>query len=264
MTRSRPKKTLSHAPLALALAQVRFSPLMLMGDYIAKIQDRFRQSGYPINGSMQVQEFLLGSTLNKAVVRPHWEFLSKDRTTSVVVNEGFVVVQTTMYDDFEAFLKAVADATEVVSSVVGALLIQRIGLRYVDLIRPREGESWEKYIQPGLCGFASNHFIADTALRLHQTVTGTPQGTMFVRLLQNRERAILPPDLASQSLLFPRVSPPAPDELLTVVDIDHFHESEPDDFERSRLERIAWELKNTSYEVFTDSIVTDHALEVWA
>jgi len=129
MTRKRAKKTLRNSPLVLVLCQVRFSPLMAMGDYIAKIQDKLRLSGYPINNTVQIHEIMLGAAGGKLLNRPQWEFLTKDRTTSVIVNEGFVVLQTTAYDDFEAFLAAVADATEIVSSVVGGLLVQRVGLR---------------------------------------------------------------------------------------------------------------------------------------
>lgn len=270
--RKGPKSTLRNSPLVLVLAQVRFSPLMAMADYIPKIQDRLRLAGYPVNASAPYQEIAFGrqglATAPRpqglaTAPRPHWEFLSKDRTISVVVSEGFVVVQTSSYRDFDAFLHSVTEVLEVVASIVGGLLVQRVGLRYVDLIRPRENESWEAYVREGLRGFLSPHFVDGTTLHLHQVVTRTPSGTMIVRLLQNRDLAILPPDLGTQTLMFPGIAPPSPAELLTLVDIDHFHECEPEEFDRQSLARIAWPLKNASYEVFRDSLFTDYALEVW-
>ena len=53
--RTRPKKKLTHAPLSLVLAQVRFSPLFLMGEYVPRIQDQLRQKGYPVNASVTVK-----------------------------------------------------------------------------------------------------------------------------------------------------------------------------------------------------------------
>ena len=263
--RKGPKRTLGNSPLVLVLAQVRFSPLLAMGDYIARIQDRLRVTGYPINATAQYQEVTFSQRgVPAAAQRAHWEFLSKDCTTSVIVNEGFVVVQTTAYDSFENFLKAITDVLAVVASEVGGLLVQRIGLRYVDLIRPKANESWEAYVKEGLRGFSSPHFFEDSAVHLHQIVTRTTSGAMIVRLLQNREGAILPPDLVTQTLAFPRVSPPNPGELLTLVDIDHFQECRPaEDFDSASLARMAWPLKTACHEVFTDSLVTDYALKVW-
>jgi hypothetical protein len=86
---------------------------------------------------------------------------------------------------------------------------------------------------------------------------------MIVRLLQNREMAILPPDLASQTLMFPHVAPPIRGELLTLVDIDHFAECESIDCTSELITRMAWPIKNASYDVFHDSVVTEHALKVW-
>jgi uncharacterized protein (TIGR04255 family) len=263
MKRDRPPQKLTNSPLALVLCQARFSPLLAMGDYIAKVQDRLRLSGYPMNASTQVQEVLFAPQGAKTAVRQHWEFLTKDRTTSVVVNQGFVVLQTTTYDTFEKFVLAVSDVVDVVASTVGGLLISRLGLRYIDVIRPREGESWRTYVQSGLHGFDSEVFAPDSAVQLHQTVTKTSAGTMIVRLLQNRDGALLPPDFANTALAFPQIQPPRQDELLTVIDIDHFRECEPDDFDRATFEDAAWQLKNGSYAVFADHIATPHALEVW-
>jgi uncharacterized protein (TIGR04255 family) len=232
-------------------------------DYIAKIQDQLRHAGYPINASTELQEVTLGQSAVSTSRRMHWEFLSKDSTISVIVSEGFVVVQTSAYNYFEDFLEKVTAVVAVVSGVVGGLLVQRVGLRYVDLIRPKDGESWEMYVREGLRGFVSRHFSEGTALHLHQIVTRTTSGAMVVRLLQNREMAILPPDLATGTLAFPRMVPPKQGELLTLVDIDHFQECPPEDFSPEMLARVAWPLKTASYEVFRDSLVTEHAIEAW-
>jgi uncharacterized protein (TIGR04255 family) len=234
-----------------------------MSDYIPRIQDQLRLAGYPVNASGQVQQLALGPGGLAASQRPHWEFLSKDRRVSVIVNEGFVVVQTSAYDCFEPFLESVTKVLDVLGSVVHGLLVQRVGLRYVDLIRPLANESWEAYVQPGLRGFSSPNFQENSPLHLHQVVTRTASGTMIVRLLQNRDTAILPPDLANQSLIFPHLAPPVLGELLTLVDIDHFTECEPVDCTSGLISGMAWPLKNASYDVFCDSLVTEHALKVW-
>lgn len=258
--REGPKRVLSKAPLVLVLAQVRFSPLMAMGDYISKIQDSLRRSGYPVNNTSQVQEISFGPQGPKSSINWRWEFLSKERTHSVVVNEGFAVVQTSAYTDFDEFQKRVLDAVQTISDVVGGLLVTRIGLRYVDLIRPLEGETWDVYVQPGMRGFSGKQY-STPPLQLHQVTGATPAGQMHVRLLQNRKGVFLPPDLVPEGLAF-RIPEQAPNELFTILDIDHFTELSTD-FDRDLLQQKFWQLKNIAHKTFMHELVTDHALKVW-
>lgn len=260
--REGPKRVLSKAPLVLVLAQVRFSPLMAMGDYISKIQDALRRSGYPINNTTQVQEISFGvQAAPKSSVTWRWEFLSKERTYSVVVNQGFVVVQTSAYTDFDEFHERVVQAAEIISNVVGGLLVTRVGLRYVDLIRPREQDTWDQYVQAGLRGFTGKHYV-DPPLQLHQVSGATAVGQMHVRLIQNRNGAFLPPDLETDTLAF-KIQPEIKHgELLTILDMDHFTEVSVD-FDRTLVRQRLWQLKNVAHKTFMEELVTPHALKVW-
>jgi len=260
--REGPKRVLSKAPLVLVLAQIRFSPLMAMGDYISKIQDALRRSGYPINNTAQVQEISFGAqSAPKSSVMWRWEFLSKERTYGVVVNEGFVVVQTSAYTDFDEFHERIVQAAEIISNVVGGLLVTRIGLRYVDLIRPQESDSWDQYVQPGLHGFIGQHYV-EPPLQLHQASGATTVGQMHVRLIQNRDGIFLPPDLATDTLTFPLQPELKPNELLTIVDMDHFTEMSVD-FDQMAVRQLLWQLKNVAHKTFMEELVTPHALKVW-
>lgn len=261
--RTRAKRKLANSPLSLVLCQVRFSPLMAMADYMPNVQDQLRRGGYPVNASIPVREFQLGSAVPAARDRIHWEFMAKDRRSSVVVAEGFVVLQTMAYDDFETFIEQLKTVVSTLDDTVGGLLLQRIGLRYVDAIVPREGETWRDYVQPCLHGFGSPLFKESEVLRLHQTVAQTAAGTMLVRLHQNREGNVLPPDLGSGGLSA-QARRAKQGEITTLLDIDHFHSCDEEEYDQERFEEVAWKLKEASYAVFADSVVTKHALEVWA
>lgn len=261
--RTRPKHKLTNAPRSLVLAQVRFSPLFLMGEYVPRIQDQLRQEGYPVNASVMVKEFQLAPSGSAARDHEHWEFMSKDRRTSVVVTEGFVVLQTTAYDDFEHFIAQLKAVVATVSDTVGGVLVERIGLRYVDAIVPKPGESWRQYVRATLHGFDSLLFNEAKTLRLHQTVAETDVGQIIVRLHQNLEAAVLPPDLGTGEL---KAQPTfaKPGEVVTLVDIDHFTKFEASrEYDPSHLETIAWTLKEGAYAMFADHVVTPYALKVW-
>src|SRR5512133_475357 len=247
MKRTREKLKLANSPLSLVLCQVRFSPLMNMAEYIPQVQDQLRRTGYPVNASVPIRELQLSMAGNSTLERVHWEFAAKSQRSSVVVTEGFLVLQTTEYDDFESFIAQLKTVVSTVNKAVDGLLIQRIGLRYVDAIVPKEGESWREYVKPSLHGFESALFKEDKVLRLHQTIAETEIGTMLVRLHQNRDGAILPLDLGTGTL---KAAPSTAKkgETTTLVDIDHFHVCDNAEYAEESLENIAWQLKNASYE----------------
>lgn len=262
MRRTRPKATLRSSPLILVLCQVRFSRLEAMSKYVPEIQDVIRRKGYPLNESKLVQEIQLTPSGPAAREQMRWEFLSKDQTSSVVLHEEFLVLQTTGYDDFETFLAQLEELIEILNASVGGLFVTRVGLRYVNVIIPQQAETWRDYVQQGLHGFDSSIFKEQRTFRLHQTTAETNAGTMVVRLHQNPQGNVLPPDLMGGTLKAP-IRFARPGELVTLVDIDHFHTCSADEYKRERLEEIGWQLKNGSYEVFADQIATPHALEVW-
>ena len=197
------------------------------------------------------------------IVQPHWEFQNPGRTASVVVNEGFVAFQTTAYETFDKFFEETQAAVNVVAQAVEGLLVQRVGLRYVDLIRPRAGESWTDYLRDGLHGLSTPAFLPDTVEHIHQTVGKTEVGTMVVRVLQNRKGSALPPDLTIHNLVLPPHARDLGSALTTVVDMDHYRDDLTDDYSRDRLSELGWQLKNTLYETFVDRVATDHAMQVW-
>ena len=174
---------------------------------------------------------------------------------------SLIVLQTTKYDDFEAFLDQLKQVVTALNTATGGIVLQRIGLRYVDAITPTAGSSWKQYVQPSLAGFESELFDEQQALRLHQTVATTPAGTMLVRLHQNRDGNVLPPDLAGGQLK-PRIESEK-GSLTTLLDIDHFRRCQDVEFNNRIFDGALWELKNGAFAVFRDSLVTDFAIEAW-
>ncbi len=99
MARTRETEKLTNSPLVLSLCQVRFSRLEAMGEYIPAILKELR-ADFPVNLSGQVQEVVMGVQGIRTSDRQRWEFVSQERHSSVVVNDGFVTFQTTDYDHF--------------------------------------------------------------------------------------------------------------------------------------------------------------------
>ena len=261
---------LSAHPLALALCHLRFSPVRQMERYTPAIQDAFRRTGFPIERAGKVHQVTFtpsDSAPVQLVEQQRWEYRNREETWSVLVTEDSVILQTTAYTRFEEFADRLQLAigtvlTESEQAQFG--LVHRVGLRYIDMVRPSPGKDFRFYLRQALHGVPDDVFHPGRHL-LHvesrgQTVVGGHPGTMIVRIVQNNQGHSLPPDLMAAA---PRHSPRAgPGELLTLIDMDHYVEGtfDPDP---EWVVASAYELHDHIVETFHDHVVTGEAIEEW-
>lgn len=258
---------LSKQPLVLVLCQVRFSPVRKMGDYIPGIQESFRRHGFPLERAGKIQQLTITPTGVQTVAQERWEYRTKDERWCITVLQESVVLQTTAYERFEGFaekleaaVKTVLEQTE--QDRLG--LIQRVGLRYIDLIQPRGGESYRDYLRPGFHGASDAPFVPGSH-RLHVESVGRTKvddlpGTMILRVSQNDQGLALPPDLISGAPAFkPRAKA---GELLTLVDMDHFIEGK---FEANAewATARAYLMHDQLIDSFHDHVVSEKAIDIW-
>ncbi len=262
MNRTQPPLQLTKSPLVLVLCQVRISAVRDMAKYIPKLQDRLRREEFPVDASRELVELNVpaeGSVTKRR--RAHWEFRTLQEDCSIIVGESAVSIQTTAYSSFERFLDVLLLAMTAVDKVVGDLVVERVGLRYVNLIEPQPHESWKNYVQPGYHGQENELMGTENTVSFMQTVADTgPNQSMIVRLAQNREGALVPPDLVPHRPVLERQAEEG--KLITLLDLDHFRESR----EPFRIENVmekAWEL-HAGLDVMFRAMVTPHALETWA
>ena len=261
---------LSHQPLVLVLGQVRFSPVRQMGDYISAIQEEFRRYGFPIERAGKVQQLILGPAGGvpvQVIEEQRWEYRTRDETWSILVMQDCVVLQTTAYGRFEDFADKLRHAlgTVLAKTEHDRLgVVQRVGLRYVDVVQPREGEDFRFYLRDGFHGVADEVFRPGTH-RLHvestgRTSVGDVPGTLVVRVVQNDQGVSLPPDLVGGA---PRhASRAAAGELITLIDMDHYIEGNfnPD---AEWVAARTYEMHDDVIETFHEHVITQAAIGVW-
>lgn len=258
--RTLPPLALSKSPLVLVLCQLRHAAIRDMGSYIPKIQDRLRRQGFPIDVSGEVREVAIRDGWPLMERHSHWEYRTRDERWSVIIREQAVVVQTTAYTGFDPFLDRLLLATDTVSEVVAELVVERVGLRYIDWIRPEKGESWKDYVKAGFHGIENRIVRPDQSVLFAQIISQTAERSRIIaRVAQNRERMVLPVDLLAHP---PALEVAVSDgEVVTLLDLDHFCE-ERIDYSREDLRNRAWKLHDGLDILFRD-MVTPHALEVW-
>jgi uncharacterized protein (TIGR04255 family) len=258
---------LAHQPLSLVLAQVKFSPLRQLAQYVPAIQEAFRRGGYPIERSGKLQQVTLaGAGAPQITEQQRWEYRTRSETKSVLVLEDSVVLQTTEYDRFESFANELVTAFRTVMEVTEHHkygVVQRLGLRYINRVRPSPGRDYRFYLKPGLCGAADAVFQPGTH-RVHVQSTGKTkladaEGVLVIRVSQ-MEGMALPLDVLTSAPKHALSAPPG--EMTTFVDMDHFVEGSFDpnaDWVGAR----AYELHDHVIEAFHNHVATPEAIEEW-
>lgn len=260
-TRTLPPLKLMKSPLVVVLAQVRISPVLQMETYIPRIQERLRHKAFPAFRPSKIQEFnLLPDGKAQVVSTDRWIFAEKDRRTAVVIAPDFVVLETSRYDVFDTFSDSFEVVLREIGDVVGIAFAERIGLRYIDLIRSAEGEELTDYLNPGLKGLSAVELETDRLLHRYEATGATKAGQLVVRLFQTTQGGVLPPDLVPGDVELGNIQP-VPNERVSILDIDHFSVTQRD-YDPAKLVDDMWTLHDASDKAFR-AAVTPKALERW-
>lgn len=262
MKRTLPALKLQNSPLVLVLLQVRIAPVMKMGDYIPDIQERLRRSGLPRFAAGEDIQLQMAQT---AVVNrtPRWEFQSRDQTRSVVITQDFITAQTTAYNVYKDFEEFFSNPLQVVGEIVEPSLVQRLGLRYVDLIRPGPESDIEDFLKPGLQGLKADDIGANNLLSRFEMLAQTEVGMMRIRCLQSNDGSPLPSDLRTNTLNLDATVANGLEvgETVAILDLDHFV-SEPMDYEHTSVVDSISDLHDNLDLAFR-AAVTEDAMTAW-
>ncbi len=263
MERSRAAIAFKKCPLVYVVAQVRFSAIESMPKYIPDIQDVFRKE-YPRFVKSEIRNLRLNPTGPPEMsVSPRFEFQNKERTCGIVVQSDSVAVHVSRYSSFDIFCSALEYGLNTVHTVVALGLVERIGLRYVDVVRPSKGEALSQYVHAGFLGFNDADVGVRSSKRMSVYQGETEAGTLLFRLVQRDDRGFLPPDIEPSPLNHdePEVQQ---GELVTLLDTDHFQDltKEPFDFSTEAVMQRLWRLHDNTDLVFR-AAVTPFALNAW-
>lgn len=258
--RSRPPLKLDQSPLALVMAQVRIGAVLRMEDYIPDIQERLRGAGYPRFAQAQTQEIRIAPALNSSPLlktSTKWLFGDRDNTTAVVVAPDFVLLETVAYDTFDEFMKQFTAALAVVGEVAKVDLAERVGLRYLDAVRPHGTDSLDDYLAPGIQGL-SLEGVGLSEQRGRYILEGkTSVGMMRLRLTRGQGRIPIPLDLQPPDLAWPAED----GEQYALLDFDHYKVGTMR-YETAGLTDLLWALHDPVEGAFREA-VTDLAMQRW-
>lgn len=258
---------MGQAPVFYTLSQVVFNPILQMAEFVPKIQDRLRLEGFPDFRKEQIRQIALalrqaeGEAPQVATQEgpTRWNFVDAGRTSGYLLQPNTLVYHTTAYETFEVFSKRLLDGLRLVHEHVGLAFIQRIGLRYLDAVLPKEGENLGQYLSASVLGLSSvvkgqlQHCFTETA-------NVTSDGTLVARVLITEGDLAIPPDLFPFGLAlgerFAKIK-----GRHAVLDTDHFS-VERFDFDLNRVAALL-DASHTRIDEAFRLTATDYARKAW-
>jgi uncharacterized protein (TIGR04255 family) len=125
---------LPEAPLVRVIAQVRFPPILAIGDSktVAPFQETIR-AAYPISEDERVHHIVLGPSGGPNVKEGHvWRFGDRSRNWRVSLGTDFVSLETKAYESRADFLDRLREVISGVETTLNPQEAQRLGVRYID------------------------------------------------------------------------------------------------------------------------------------
>ena len=247
---------LARSPLVLVLVQARFPKRIGMETDVEAFRKECDALGYPLFHEGSVQTIGIGIPGTPVASMPRWDFLDRTRHWNIVLTQDFLLLQTSEYHRFQEFLDRWKRILHAAHRTLGVRLIDRLGLRYVDLVQPTASERVADYVVQALAGyepepdsgFHRERHVAATVLR-------TDKGQMLVRV--SPATSPFPPDMDSVHLI--GLKSPAPGAVF--LDFDHAS-SDVIDFEPQIIAAATSGLHD-AHDLLFGKIATPYAMTAW-
>ena len=256
------------APVYYTIAQVRFNPVLSLESYVPGIQESFRKAGYPdfqpgVSIAFNLTPMLGGEGQAQQVPpvqrTERYVFSNMESTCGFILQQNALSYQATEYDVFETFSTAFLDGLQVLHKAVSLSFYERVGVRYLDAVFPRERESLADYLVPEVMGLVGK--LEGSLLHaFSETMTQTAVGTLVSRTIIETGKVGFPADLQLIGLKVPDRFAQL-DGLHATVDTDGFHEAR-EAFDRATLKARMFAIHDEIVKSFR-ATVTRHAVSVW-
>jgi uncharacterized protein (TIGR04255 family) len=186
-------------PVFLTIAQARFNPILKLSDFLADIQESFRQAGFPDFSSHRIASIQFLTQIGQPpaptpVSQETFLFGNVERTQLFILDQCSLTLQSTDYDRFEAFTAHFRDGLRRVDDSVKLAFSERVGLRYLDRVMPQPGETIGQYLKEQVHGLAS-HIGGKSLYSYAESMNAVENIKLRSRVLIQPGGLTFPPDL---------------------------------------------------------------------
>ena len=194
---------LKHPPVCLVLAQLKFNQVVSLSDaQLQQISARFASLGFVDFKKEQRKSVKISFSRDKVGKVEETEstaryvFGNSERNSNLVLDLDSLTTETSNYETSEAFFDLFSLALEAVHEVRTIAFYNRVGMRMIDAIQPRNGTSIADYIHPQLLGFLKLVEMPNMQYSFTQTQFGVSPQTLLVKTMQSPNGFLLPEDIA--------------------------------------------------------------------
>lgn len=258
---------MKNAPVYFTIAQVKFNPVLTLPTLIPAIQEYLRKKNYPDFRKSAVITFNLMLNVESENPTPvpqaieQFSFSNVTNTEVFSLDQGSLSFQVTAYENFERFSAQLVEILDLVHRTVGGLsYVERIGVRYLDAIIPKEDETLDQYLIPEVLGLYGK-LEGQVHHAFSETQIVDDDGSLVARTVIQHGKIGFPPDLQISGL---GIAKPFSEYLgpHALLDTD-----------ASYLQRLSFDLVEVvkrlsrlhdKTSVAFRSAVTEHALSTWA
>ncbi len=222
---------LKNPPVYLTLVQARFNPVLKLADYVPSIQEGMRKAGYPAYAQLSSVVMRLPSAqemqqqppaLPQPTQHVQYTFSNVEQTHSFVLGADALTFQSSDYGTYERFSAQFLEGLALVHQVVALDFTERVGLRYLDHVAPRAGETIEQYLVPEVLGLGAR-LGGEVMHAFSETFCAIDEVRLRARVLVQGGALVFPPDLSPQGVkVHNRFLQPS--EVSAMVDTDGFVE----------------------------------------
>lgn len=262
-------KMMKNAPVFFTVAQVRFNPILSLASYVPAIQEHFRRNGFPdfkkgvtmtFNLAPLVQEQKTEAQVPATVPVERYVFSNLDNTMNFILEQSSIAFQATEYDTFDVFCRHLLQGLALLNETAALSFIERIGVRYLDAVMPRDGETLERYLVPQVMGLYGK-LKGQARYSFSETQTEGPDGFVISRTVIQQGRIGFPPDLIQLMTLNVHQKFEEFTGLHAIIDTDAFLVGRIP-FDLAEAERKLNTLHDKTHWSFRET-VTEDALSAW-
>lgn len=159
---------LKTAPLVRVIAQVRFPPILSIGErsFVGHFQEAIREK-YPILQPEQTHGLIFGPQgLIPTDPQVIWRFADADNNWRVSLASDFVSLETVAYSSRSDFLERLKNVLVALDIHIKPQIVERFGLRYIDRVVSQEMKDISKLVRPEIAGILAT----EIGENLHQTI----------------------------------------------------------------------------------------------
>lgn len=261
---------MKNAPIYFAIAQVRFNPILSLETYLPGIQEKFRKAGYPGFKKAFSMAFNLSpisdgdgdatpEQIPSVQKASRYVFSNLNESAGFILEQNALSFQTTDYDTYNTFSSELFLGLEFLHQVVNLSFSERVGIRFLDVVKPLDGDIIPQYLIPEVLGLYGR-LKGDTIHSFSETMNRLKIGSLISRIIQQDAPLGLPPDLQPIGLqVAPRFS--KINGTHAVIDTDAFYDTR-EAFNLNEIKNHLSILHDEITKIFR-TVTTEYALNTW-